>query len=119
MVNSRLRRRRRTRGRPDDGGSGARMKAGLVGYALVGKTTLFNAFTGLHRDTVAGPGHANLGPIKVSDPRVDAPSSLYKARQTTYAATLLVRQPRPLGQSSVPDAATIHTHRATDALSLE
>jgi len=67
------------------------MKAGLVGYAQSGKTTLFNALTGLHKGSVpAGRGHVNLGAIKVPDPRVDALSAIFKPRKTTFAEMVFV-----------------------------
>src|SRR5713226_6859277 len=69
------------------------MKAGLVGYALVGKTTLFNALTGMHREGAAAHGHANLGAIKVPDPRVDALSDIYRPRKKTYAEMSFVILP--------------------------
>src|SRR3954471_17259983 len=69
---------------PASGGS--LMKAGLVGYAQSGKTTIFNALTGLHKaGTPAARGHVNLGAIKVPDPRVDALSKIFKPRKTTFA----------------------------------
>src|SRR5258707_14983799 len=76
------------------------MKAGLVGYALVGKTTLFNALTGMHREGVAAHGHANLGAIKVPDPRVDALSDIYKPRKKTYAEMSFVDLPGARGKDS-------------------
>jgi len=58
------------------------MKAGLVGFPLSGKTTLFNAITTLHR---AGDSHVHLGAIKVPDKRIDHLAAVYKPRQVTYA----------------------------------
>jgi GTP-binding protein YchF len=80
------------------------MKAGLVGYALVGKTTLFNALTGMHREGAAAHGHANLGAIKVPDPRVDALSDLYRPRKKTYAEVSFVDLPGARGKGSGLDA---------------
>ena len=49
------------------------MKIGLVGLPRSGKTTVFNALTGLSAETGAsGRGKTNLGTVKVPDPRVDA-----------------------------------------------
>ena len=63
------------------------MKIGLVGFPGSGKTTVFNALTGLSADTGAGAarGKTNLGVVKVPDPRVDALSKLYTTRKKTYA----------------------------------
>jgi ribosome-binding ATPase len=58
------------------------MKAGLVGFPLSGKTTLFNAITTLHR---GGDSHVHLGAIKVPDKRIDHLAAVYKPRKVTYA----------------------------------
>jgi GTP-binding protein YchF len=94
------------------------MKAGLVGYSLVGKTTLFNALTGLHRGGSGGHGHANLGAIKVPDPRVDALSAIYKPRKTTYAEMRFVDLPGPRGKGSGLDAESIKALADADAFCL-
>jgi GTP-binding protein YchF len=63
------------------------MKVGLVGFAGAGKSTVFNALTGLHAETGASAhrGKTNLGVVKVPDARVDALSKLFTTRKTTYA----------------------------------
>ncbi len=64
------------------------MKIGLVGFPGSGKTTVFNALTGLDADTGYGgakPGTKNLGVVRVPDPRVDALAGLYSPKKTTYA----------------------------------
>jgi ribosome-binding ATPase len=63
------------------------MKIGLVGFPGSGKTTVFNALTGLAAQTGAGAarGKTNLGVVKVPDRRVDALSDLFQTRKTTYA----------------------------------
>jgi len=66
------------------------MKAGLVGYAQSGKTTLFNALTGLHKGGAAARGQVNLGAIKVPDPRVEALAAIFKPRKTSWAEMLFV-----------------------------
>jgi GTP-binding protein YchF len=58
------------------------MKAGLVGFPVSGKTTLFNAITTLHR---GGDSHVHLGAIKVPDKRIDHLAAVYKPRKVTYA----------------------------------
>src|SRR3954468_8639637 len=74
------------------------MKAGLVGYAQSGKTTLFNALTGLHKG--AARGQVNHGAIKVPDPRVDALAGIFKPRKTTWAEMLFVDVPGPQSKGS-------------------
>ena len=62
------------------------MKIGIVGFAGSGKTTVFNALTGLAADTgFGGREKANVGVIKVPDPRVDKLAELYKPKKKTYA----------------------------------
>jgi ribosome-binding ATPase len=63
------------------------MKIGLVGFPASGKTTVFNALTGLAAETGYGAarGKTNLGVVKVPDARVDALSELYTPKKTTYA----------------------------------
>lgn len=60
------------------------MRIGLAGFAGSGKTTVFNAMTGL--DAPAGySGEVRLGTVKVPDERIDRLSEIYKPRKTTYA----------------------------------
>ncbi len=94
------------------------MKAGLVGYALVGKTTLFNALTGMHREGTAAHGHANLGAIKVPDSRVDTLSEIYKPRKKTYAEVSFVDLPGARGKGSGLDADAIKALGDADAFCL-
>jgi GTP-binding protein YchF len=63
------------------------MKVGLVGFAGSGKTTIFNALTGLTAE-VGGYGareKANVGVIKVPDHRVDRLADLFNPKKKTYA----------------------------------
>jgi GTP-binding protein YchF len=63
------------------------MKIGLVGFPGAGKSTVFNALTGLAVETGYGAaqGRQNIGTVKVPDPRVDALARLYSPKKTTYA----------------------------------
>lgn len=96
------------------------MKAGLVGYAQTGKTTLFNALTGLSAQTgAAGRGSkANLGTIRVPDERVDALSAIFKPKKTIFAEVVFVDVPGPRAVGSGLDAANVQALRETDALVL-
>jgi ribosome-binding ATPase len=96
------------------------MKAGLVGYAQTGKTTLFNALTGLGVQTgAAGRGQkANLGVIKVPDERIDKLSAIFKPRKTIYAEIVFVDVPGPRTKGGGLDSATIQALREADALAL-
>ncbi|MBI4515498.1 MAG: redox-regulated ATPase YchF [Deltaproteobacteria bacterium] len=96
------------------------MKVGLVGFPRAGKTTVFNALTGLHA-TVGGyaePGKPNLGTIKVPDSRVDRLSEIFQPRKTTYAEIVFVDFPAASGEQAAGalDTAAIVQMRDADAL---
>jgi len=64
------------------------MKIALIGLSNSGKTTIFNALTGLDTETTSYPtisGEPNLGVVKVPDPEIDHLSEIYRPRKTTYA----------------------------------
>ncbi len=65
----------------------AAMKTGLVGFSGCGKTTVFNALTGLDAQTgtAATRGRTNLGTVKVPDARVDQLAEIYSPKKKTYA----------------------------------
>lgn len=60
------------------------MKIGLVGFAGSGKTTVFNAITGLDVPVGFG-GEVRLGTVKVPDQRIDQLSRVFSPQKTTYA----------------------------------
>ena len=60
------------------------MKIGLVGFAGSGKTTVFNAMTGLDAPVGYG-GEVRLGTVRVPDERIDRLSAMFKPKKTTYA----------------------------------
>jgi ribosome-binding ATPase len=93
------------------------MKAGLVGYAQSGKTTLFDALTGRHKHGTASRG-VNLGAIKVPDPRIDALSSIFKPKLTTYAEMQFVDVPGPGKKGSGLDAESLSALAEVDAFCL-
>ncbi len=64
------------------------MRIGLVGFPGAGKTTVFNALTGLTAETGYGAarrGGTNLGVVRVPDERLDRLAALYQPKKTTYA----------------------------------
>jgi hypothetical protein len=95
------------------------MKVGIVGFPRAGKTTVFNALTGL-RAAVGGygdPGKPNLGAIKVPDERIDRLSAIFTPRKTTYAEVVFVDFPGAGERSgAVLDQATLVQMRDADAL---
>ena len=61
------------------------MRVGIVGPELSGKTTLFNALTGLGVETGPGSGQARQGVIRVPDERLDHLASVVRPKKTTHA----------------------------------
>lgn len=62
------------------------MKVGLVGFAGSGKTTMFNALTGLSAEVGYGARERiNVGVIKVPDHRVDKLAEMFKREKRVYA----------------------------------
>jgi len=64
------------------------MKLSITGLANSGRTTLFNALTGLHLDTpiyASTTGEPHVGVVKVPDSRVDELAKIFRPRKTTYA----------------------------------
>ncbi len=60
------------------------MKIGLVGFAGSGKTTVFNAMTGLNAPVGFG-GEMRLGSTRVPDERIDRLSGIFSPKKTTFA----------------------------------
>jgi ribosome-binding ATPase len=96
------------------------MKIGLVGFPGSGKTTVFNALTGLSAETGYGAarGKTNLGVVKVPDARVDALAKLYSPKKTTYAEITFcdVATAATPGQGKGLDDAILRAMREVDAL---
>ncbi len=64
------------------------MKIAITGLANSGKTTIFNALTGLNLETTVYPtltAEPHHGVVKVPDMRVERLSEIYKPKKTTYA----------------------------------
>lgn len=64
------------------------MKIGLIGLTKSGKTTIFNALTGMDITTdqySASKDEPNMAVVQVTDPRIGALSDMYRPRKTTYA----------------------------------
>jgi ribosome-binding ATPase len=67
------------------------MKVGIVGLAGAGKTTIFNALTGLRAET--GPGgrrSEHMGVIKVPDARVETLAGMHASKKRVFAEVTFV-----------------------------
>ncbi len=94
------------------------MKVGIVGFRGAGKTTIFNALTGLHAH-VGGYGDAtrpNLGVIKAPDDRVVALAEIHHPKKITYAEISFVDVPGRGEERAALDPATLVQMRDVDAL---
>ena len=94
------------------------MKVGLVGFRGAGKTTIFNALTGL-RAQVGGYGGAtrpNLGVIKVPDARVLALAEIYDPKKATCAEISFVDVPGRAEERAALDPGTLVQMRDVEAL---
>jgi GTP-binding protein YchF len=64
------------------------VKIAIAGLANSGKTTIFNALTGLNLETTIYPtvtAEPHHGVVKVPDRRIDRLSEIYQPKKTTYA----------------------------------
>jgi GTP-binding protein YchF len=94
------------------------MKIGLVGFPGSGKTTVFNALTGLSAETGFGArGKTNLGTVHVPDERVRALADLFKPKKTTLAEITFTDVAGGGGtHGQTLDAQTLAAMREVDAL---
>ena len=93
------------------------MKIGLVGFPGCGKSTVFNALTGLSVDTGYGAKSAkpSYGVVKVPDARVDALAELYHPKKKVYAEVTFVDLAAGGTQGGL-DRAALNSMRDVDAL---
>lgn len=64
------------------------MKIAVTGLSNSGKTTVFNALTGLSVETTVYPstgGEPHIGVVKVPDPRLDRLTEIFRPKKTTPA----------------------------------
>jgi ribosome-binding ATPase len=92
------------------------VKVGLTGFSGSGKSTVFSALTGLRPDLA--DRRAQMGTIKVPDPRVDFLAGVYSPRKVTYAEVTFVDFPpaRDVQKRSVLDQEAVTALRDADAL---
>jgi ribosome-binding ATPase len=95
------------------------MKAGIIGFARSGKTTVFNAISGAHAAVGAfGSRDANVATIKVPDARVDKLSEIFKPKKKTFAECqfLDIAPSEASGENKVLDNAALTLLKNVDAL---
>ena len=94
------------------------MRFGLAGFPGSGKTTLFNAMTGLNVPVGYG-GEVRVGTVRVPDPRVDFLSRAISPKKTTYATINLRDVPGEYGAGAkVLSPGSLHEIRDREALCL-
>ncbi len=97
------------------------METGIIGLPLSGKTTLFNALTGLAARTSshAGGGRdANVALVDVPDVRVERLSLMFKPEKTTFAGIRFKDLQVEFADDGGMSAASIGELRNADALTL-
>jgi ribosome-binding ATPase len=92
------------------------VKVGLTGFSGSGKSTVFSALTGLRPDPA--DRRAQIGTIKVPDPRVDFLGGVYSPKKVTYAEVTFIDFPpaRDAQKRAVLDQEAVAALRDADAL---
>lgn len=97
------------------------METAIIGLPLAGKTTLFNALTGLGAQTAAyaqrGKG-ANVAEVQVPDERVEKLAELFRPRKTALATVRFKDLQAELTPGGSMSAAAIAELRTSDAIAL-
>ena len=94
------------------------MKVGLVGFARAGKTTIFNALTGLSAE-VGGfekKREAAIAVVKVPDPRIDALAEIVHPERNKYAEVTFLDFPPPEERKAGLETEALVQMRESDAL---
>jgi len=96
------------------------MKVGLIGRQGSGKTTIFNALTGLNAGLGQGEKtESHIGVTKVPDARVDRLSAIFQPKKTTYAEIRFTDFPASQSQEKLKaNAALLAQMRDVDAMAL-
>jgi GTP-binding protein YchF len=93
---------------------------GILGFALSGKTTVFNSVTRGKAMTGYGGGQEpNIGVVKVPDPRLNVLSEMFHPKKTTPAEIRYVDFPAAgtaFGHGQGPGSQFLNEVRRTDAL---
>ena len=94
------------------------MKVGLVGFARAGKSTIFNALTGLSA-AVGGfekKPETSIAVVWVPDPRVDALAEIVHPERKKYAEVTFLDFPPPAERKTALETETLVQMRETEAL---
>ncbi len=94
------------------------MKVGLVGFARAGKTTIFNALTGLSAE-VGGfekKREAAIAVVKVPDPRIDALAEIVHPERNKYAEVTFLDFPPPEERKTGLETEALVQMREVEAL---
>jgi GTP-binding protein YchF len=94
------------------------MKVGLVGFPRAGKTTLFNAMTGLNLEVGAFDNRREptIAVVKVPDPRVDALSEIVHPKEKKYAEVTFLDLPPSQERKAALEPQSLVQMREVDAL---
>lgn len=94
------------------------MKVGLVGFARAGKTTIFNALTGLSAE-VGGfekKREAAIAVVKVPDSRIDALAEIVHPERNKYAEVIFLDFPPPEERKAGLETEVLVQMRESEAL---
>ena len=94
------------------------MKVGLVGFSRAGKTTIFNALTGLSAE-VGGfekKREAAIAVVKVPDPRIDALAEIVHPDRNKYAEVIFLDFPPPEERKTGLETEALVQMREVEAL---
>jgi GTP-binding protein YchF len=94
------------------------MKVGLVGFSRAGKTTIFNALTGLSAEVgkFEKKREAAIAVVKVPDPRVDALAAIVQPERTKYAEVTFLDFPPAEERKAALETETLVQMRECEAL---
>jgi hypothetical protein len=94
------------------------MKIGLVGFARAGKTTIFNALTGLSAEvgSFEKKREAAIAVVKVPDPRIDALAEIVHPERKKYAEVTFLDFPPPEERKAGLETEALVQMRESEAL---
>src|SRR5437867_4908903 len=94
------------------------LRAGLIGFAASGKTTLFQLMTSVRETSRAahGKGEATIGISKVPDPRLDRLTAMYNPRKRVPATVEFSDLAAPGGTGGAKTLVDVVAYKNADAL---